>query len=148
MNTPFRANSRIDPARGRIQITLTDAHGNVLVDQPIDAKAEGKQWQFDGKNDIWTYSAADKKSGIQKLVITKDKKKLEEFNFEVQGRFANTNVPDLKALRPRAAIIVNWTGDITGPCSTVTIPQCVPRNTSMGEFTYCRGDKSGFGGAP
>lgn len=149
LNTPFRPNSRIDPARARIQITLTDAYRNTLVNQTIGEKDEGKQWRFDGRNDTWTYTALDQKSGVQKLVITKVKNKTEQFDFQVVGQFADTSVPDLRSLRPLSALIVSWTGDITGPCGAVVTPECGWKTTpAFGEKLFCQGQEFQGPGLP
>ena len=141
MNAAFKAKSRIDPSQGRIQITIVDAYGNALVDEAIDPKSEAR-WKFDSKDVGWTYSSGDPKAGVQKVTISQAKNKFEGFDIKIEGRFNSSLVPDLKALRPVGALIVSWTGDITGPCGPVTVPQCGFRTTpGFGEQLFCRGDE-------
>lgn len=139
LESRFPAQPPHDLPSSTVRVILVDEKGNGVVDTVIKgtpASSMGKEGWTKGSKGGWSYSNPDPNSPVTRITFQDPVPKKFGHPFEIEGRIVT--MPKNAALRPRGGIIVDWTGDISGPCGVVVVPVCIPR-TIMGEnWMACR----------
>lgn len=116
-----------------VRVLVADQAGRLLVDGVIKG---GSGWSKDPRGG-WTFRDPDPKAVVHRATFRDPDPKHFGRSFEIEGVMAASPA---RASRLAGGLIVDWTGDISGPCGVVAVPVCTPRQIMGEPWMVCRGE--------
>jgi hypothetical protein len=123
-----------DVPNSTVRVIVADQAGTLLVDELIKG---GAGWKKDPKGG-WTYTNSDPGARVSRATFRDPDAKRFGRSFEIEGVTLANIRTGARAPRLAGGLVVDWTGDISGPCGVVAVPVCGPREIMGEQWMVCR----------
>lgn len=130
-----------DLPNSSVRVIVADQAGRSLVDAVIKGVPGGSPagggWTKDPKGG-WTYRDPNPNAPVSRATFRDPTPKNFGRPFEIEGVMSRDTLGRTGPSRLAGGLIVDWTGDISGPCGVVSVPLCGPREMMGETWTVCR----------
>lgn len=141
LETRFSKKPPTDLPSSSIRVVLGDKSGKPILDTTVEGlktSSAKEGWSQDPKRG-WRYENRAPDAPISRMTFRDPAVKQFGMQFEVVGRLPPGAVPRFGSFATGGALMVDWTGDISGPCGAILVPVCGMRNIGGQDWMYCRG---------